>query len=777
MTLRSVLPEETTTVRSEELTGKWNEGRNAYPIYAALAVQCQLSTLPFPEGQLPPVDRSIDGMAQDLRWLDELDDKIRAVDLRQLLPDTLNTSEVSLRAFVQRQLRKPEKTDADRDKLDFLLVRYFALCAPESLYHEEIHLSDVARVLQPVLQEEDSTALEWCDPLEQLLQSAARCRSLRDLMERGLIETVRIIKETAGGAFYDPAALTAFCRFNFLLRRSFILLLHADKRAVLDAITQLENLGYKTLDGRRSGFSAAEPLKQIRQYAESWRQPIQKDYSELSVGRDFERLLALRADLEEALEPTVAATAEPEGASSSLLAGESAAPATELQANAESASPVEAHAQTQAHAHGELETSLAGEFQLQATELAAPELSGASEALAITELLGGSSPEVAGETHGAVEGEVQAGLAVAPTVEAAGEFAVPTEVVEGSVEAPALSNEAQQEGSSAAHIESSEPAGNTGHVQAAESEAHAEAGSHEFQLAPPAVADEADASPMPIGIGDQEFSAADLPAPSSGLQSDAPAEVTPILSGLPHEGLFAAAHEAPSEPAAEVHAEAHAEVHAVSDAQQLDSATTETASETVASAASSETVLQAHSETPAAQTASPEPQVVSEAAATAEATASATSDADAEPANANATEFTAAQAEIEDCIERIWEQLIEAPPARGRSMSTVMLKNSKVLLSSWEVTAFLSEGGQDSEDLRRAVVARSLLVMGIDERKHSGESAALESAIAGARKEVSYFQGRVEQSKREKNVEAAVNLSISTKRLLSSLEEAEGLRR
>ncbi len=782
MTLRSVLPEETTTVRSEELTAKWNEGRNAYPIYAALALQCQLSTLPFPEGQLPPVDRSIDGMAQDLRWLDELDDKIRAVDLRQLLPDTLNTSEVSLRAFVQRQLRKPEKTDADRDKLDFLLVRYFALCAPESLYHEEIHLSDVARVLQPVLQEEDSTPLEWCDPLEQLLQSAARCRSLRDLMERGLIETVRIIKETAGGAFYDPAALTAFCRFNFLLRRSFILLLHADKRAVLDAITQLENLGYKTLDGRRSGFSAAEPLKQIRQYAESWRQPIQKDYSELSVGRDFERLLALRADLEEALEPTVVATAEPEGASSSsLLGGEPAAPVTKLQASADSTSSVEAHAQAHAqahaHAHGELETSLAGEFQLQATELAAPELPGASEALAITELLGEPSPEVAGETHGATEGELQAGLAAVLPAEALGEFAAPTEVVEGSVEAAGLSNHAQQEASSAEHIESPEHAGNIGDVQAAESEAHAEAGSHEFQLAPPAASDEAEASPMPIGIGDQEFSAADLPAPSSGLQSEGPGEVTPILSGLPHEGLFAAAHEAPSEPAAAVHAEAQAEVHAVSDAQQLDSAAAETTSETVVSAASSETVLQAHSETPAAETASPEPQVVSETAAAAETTASATSDANAEAGNAIAGEFTAAQAEIEDCIERIWEQLIEAPPARGRSMSTVMLKNSKVLLSSWEVTAFLSEGGQDSEDLRRAVVARSLLVMGIDERKHSGESAALESAITGARKEVSYFQGRVEQSKREKNVEAAVNLSISTKRLLSSLEEAEGLRR
>jgi hypothetical protein len=44
-----------------------------------------------------------------------------------------------------------------------------------------------------------------------------------------------------------------------------------------------------------------------------------------------------------------------------------------------------------------------------------------------------------------------------------------------------------------------------------------------------------------------------------------------------------------------------------------------------------------------------------------------------------------------------------------------------------------------------------------------------------ARSEVSYFQGRVEQAKRAKNTEAAVNLGISTKRLLSFIEEAEKL--
>jgi hypothetical protein len=788
LTLQNALPGETTIVRTEELAAKWNEGRNAYPIYAALALQCQLSSLPFAEGQLPPVNRSVDGMAQDLRWLDELDDKIRAVDLRQLLPDTLNTSEVSLRAFVQRQLRKPEKNDQDRDKLDFLLVRYFALCAPESLYHEEIRLSDVARVLQPVLQEEDSTPLEWCEPLDQLLQSAAKCRSLRDLMERGLIETVRIIKETAGGAFYDPAALTAFCRFNFLLRRSFILLLHGDKRAVLDAITQLENLGYKTLDGRRSGFSAAEPLKQIRQYAESWRQPIQKDYSELSVGRDFERLLALRADLEEALEPSVAAAPQQEASASSAPAAESLAPAPELQASVENASTMEVQAETQTapEAAGEFQLSEAGHLaepagELVATEFAAIELPAAPEALALTELLGEPSPEAAAETQGVAEGELQFELGAAAPVPASAEFAAPAEV-ESTVELAGLSTEAHQEASDTGHIESAahtESPDHAGQVHAGEHEAHGESGTHEFQLTPPA-ADEAEALSMPNGIGDQEFSAADLPAPSLGLQSEAPVEVTPILSGLPHDGLFGSSPDASSEPAPEEHAaghtEAHAEIHAGSDAQHSDSVSAEASNETVAGVAFNESSSLAQSQATVAETASVEQHAESASAPTSEEAGSSIPSATAEGSSASAAEFPAAQAEIEDCIERIWEQLIDAPPTRGRSMSTVMLKNSKVLLSSWEVTAFLSEGGQDSEDLRRAVVARSLLVMGIDQRKHSGESVALESAIAGARKEVSYFQGRVEQSKRDKNVEAAVNLSISTKRLLSSLEEAEALR-
>lgn len=106
-------------------------------------------------------------------------------------------------------------------------------------------------------------------------------------------------------------------------------------------------------------------------------------------------------------------------------------------------------------------------------------------------------------------------------------------------------------------------------------------------------------------------------------------------------------------------------------------------------------------------------------------------------------------------------------------MSTIVLKNTKVLLSSWEVDAFVNHAGQESQDLRRAVVARAMIAVAMDSRKQTGESESLKQALDSARSEVAYFQRRVEEAKQSKNIEAAVNLGISTKRLLSFIEESE----
>ena len=97
------------------------------------------------------------------------------------------------------------------------------------------------------------------------------------------------------------------------------------------------------------------------------------------------------------------------------------------------------------------------------------------------------------------------------------------------------------------------------------------------------------------------------------------------------------------------------------------------------------------------------------------------------------------------------------------------------MMSSWEVAAFVTEDGPAAEDLRRAVVARALVTAAVEKAKETGIATGLDRVLPIARMEVSRLQERVEMAKQAKDTEAAVNLGISTKRLLSALDEAEKL--
>ena len=526
-TLSIPRPADASSSGPADFASQWQEARLVYPIYAALAAQFELEPVPYAHGKVPPERPTREAFDGLLKWLDTIDQKSLAYQIRQLPPHIVNGSEQGLRALIHRQLKKPDKTNADRDKIDLLLVQYFAMCASEELVRKHVTLEEVASTLEPVLSEADPTPLEWCEPLEKILEKSRQCASLRDMMEEALMEKGRLLKDEAGPMFYDPAALVAFCRFNFLLRRAFIRVLHTDLGAVRDALDSLEANGIKTVDCRRAGFSAAETTLQLRYFYENWRQPFRKDYTENSVRHSFEQLLALRADLEEAL--------------------------ARMQAGAKS-SPV--------------------------------------------------SPSTS--SRAAHEDDILAMMSSTP-------------------------------------------------------------------------ADMLNAPPL----------------------------IEPVLTKKEQKARDEAVEE---------------EAHAREMAKAAKAATLQPAKPSV--------------ETPAAPTAA---------------------------------------AEAEKCMEVIWEQLIAVPPSRGRSMSTVVLQDTKVLLSSWEVAAFIEKGSQESEDLRRAVVARALLALAGDKRKRSGDERSLASALALARTEVSYFQGRVEQAKKSKNTEAAVNLGISTKRLLSCIEEAETL--
>jgi hypothetical protein len=464
---------------------QWVENRSVFPIYLALAKHLQIE-IPFPPNKrVLPEKAELELFTQVHTWLDSMDQRVLVHQLRHLLQmTTLNASESGLRALIMRHLKKPSKSITDRDKIDFLLVQYFALCAPAKTYHKQIELADVAHVMKPVLGEVDTAPLPWCEPLEKMIASLRAFKSLRDILKTNFIDQGRRVKESAGGMFYDPSAMLAFVRFNFLLRRTLIELMHADLIFIRSGLTHLESAGARTVDCQSFGLTAAEAVARVRQLADEWKQPFQKEYTERSVNQAFDKLLSLRADVERTMEKVLGKPAE-------------------------AAKPAPAVPATSAASH-------------------------------------------AGESAG----------------------------------------KAKSEG-------------------------------------------------------------------AAGSQSSK-ADNTPAL-------------------------------------------------------------------------------------------------------------------DFETCMEQIWEQLIAATPSRGRSMTTVRLGGARLLMSSWEVAAFVSEDGPAAEDLRRAVVARALVTAALEQAKQAGDNSALESALTIARVEVSRLQERVEVAKQAKDTEAAVNLGISTKRLLSALDEAEKL--
>ncbi len=107
------------------------------------------------------------------------------------------------------------------------------------------------------------------------------------------------------------------------------------------------------------------------------------------------------------------------------------------------------------------------------------------------------------------------------------------------------------------------------------------------------------------------------------------------------------------------------------------------------------------------------------------------------------------------------------------TVANVTVGNMKIMLSSWEVTAYLKGGDETSETLQRSVAARVFLGAQIEVRKHGGSATDLRSAIHVAKYESAKIQARVSVAKQNNDIDNAVNLAATSKRLLMIIEEAE----
>jgi hypothetical protein len=279
----------------------WPVFQALHPVYQALVCEFVIEVPTCPFGA-DTASGAIEGAtAQAETWLQQVDTEIQVHQLRQFLQTTPLANEAVLRDLLVHHLRKPVKSSSDRDKIDFLLVQYFSFCAPSDLDESNVDLEFVAQTLAPVLGQQKSP-LElpaWLAPLETLRQSAARCCRLSDLLHSGTLEQGRKLKAQAGNRFFDSAAMAAFVRFSFMIRRLFFRLMHDDLNAIQDGLRELERRGIHTIDCRRAQFSAEEPTSRLRMICQSWKVMFHAEYSS---GQPLRMLVDLRAAVDDALQ-------------------------------------------------------------------------------------------------------------------------------------------------------------------------------------------------------------------------------------------------------------------------------------------------------------------------------------------------------------------------------------------------------------------------------------------------------------------------------------------
>ena len=282
----------------QDLATQWSFACRLYPIYFELAREFAIDVQACADLEAGVETPGKEAVEQANRWLDEMDERIQVHQLRQFLQTNAVVTPEGVLALLQHFLAKATKTEAIRDKIDFLLVQYFSQMAPAGLDDAEVDLGYVAQTLEPVLGQVELKAPVWLNALDRVLESARRCKSLDELLHGGVLEQGRKAKAQAGDLFYLPVAMTAFTRFGYLMRRAFFRLMLGDLNIILDGLSELEEKGVQTIDCRRAQFSAQEPIIRLRMICQSWKVMFQAEYSS---GSPLRMLVDLRASVDYAL--------------------------------------------------------------------------------------------------------------------------------------------------------------------------------------------------------------------------------------------------------------------------------------------------------------------------------------------------------------------------------------------------------------------------------------------------------------------------------------------
>lgn len=199
-----------------------------HAFYLGLLEEVLGHPVPVPHDANPGANKVAQSVQSLQHWLALLDLAIAPPVIRDGLRDSVSTetAEALLRYFCA----KASAADQDRDKTDFVTTFLFkTIIPPERQVRPEMNAdepSEFEEELYTLLGDQEVAALaeehrQLVRELPFVRQEVEELRTFDELMDSGVIQRVREIKQRFGNSFYHPRVLSTIAEYNVFFGRRF----------------------------------------------------------------------------------------------------------------------------------------------------------------------------------------------------------------------------------------------------------------------------------------------------------------------------------------------------------------------------------------------------------------------------------------------------------------------------------------------------------------------------------------------------------------------------
>ncbi len=199
------------------------------------------------------------------RWLALLDLAITPPMVRDGLKGstTPDTAEALLRYYISKTSRQ----DNDRDKADFVVTFLYRMTAASMAGSGEDMAAGFERAIRRTVLDADVGEMppehvQLISEFEFIKQEVEDFRHFDDLMDAGIVQRVREIKQSLRESFYHPKALATIAAYNVFFGNRFDELFHAAAQQIRNFAAQYQSQGGSVLS-RIDGEVTVKNLQEV----------------------------------------------------------------------------------------------------------------------------------------------------------------------------------------------------------------------------------------------------------------------------------------------------------------------------------------------------------------------------------------------------------------------------------------------------------------------------------------------------------------------------------